>query len=187
MRDAAKRAGMPQWQSAILLQLASLDEQIQQALAPLRDALESLWDRLKEWLKENRQTALRALYALLVLATLAALLVLLREIKAIDWLLTRCDYLRLGILGRHAAGSEGIRQYYRAMERLFSASDLPRRPAANAREYLREIARYRNQVRSEASEMTGLFEQCRYGQAAVSAAELGRMRHLYRQIFRRID
>jgi len=35
--------------------------------------------------------------------------------------------------------------------------------------------------------MTALFEQSRYGRATTSADELGRMRHLYRQVFRRID
>lgn len=186
MREAAKRPGMPEWQSAIILQMASLDEALQQALQPILDALEDAWNQLKEWLKEHRTAAWLSLFGLMLLILLLVLYFLLREVKAATWLRTRYDFLRLGLFARHAGGQPGMAQYYRAMDRLFALKDMPRPPTANTREYLREITRYRDHVRDDVTELTGLFEQARYGQTAPDAAQLARIRQLYRQIFQKL-
>ncbi|MBI2276906.1 MAG: DUF4129 domain-containing protein [Dechloromonas sp.] len=186
MRAAAHRPGMPEWQSATILQMASLDEAIQQALQPMLDALEDARNKIKEWLKEHRSAAWLSLFGLLLLVLLLVLYFLLREVKAATWLRTRYDFLRLGLLARHADGRPGMAQYYRAMERLFALKDTPRTATANTREYLREITHYRDHLRDEATELTRLFEQARYGQTAPDAAQLVRTRQLYRQIFQKL-
>jgi hypothetical protein len=186
MREAARRPGMPEWQSAVILQMASLDEALQQALQPMLDAFEDAWNQLKEWLKEHRTAAWLSLFALLLLILLLVLYFLLREVKAATWLRTRYDFLRLGLFARHAGGLPGMAQYYRAMDRLFALKDMPRAPTANTREYLREITRYRDHVRDEVTELTGLFELARYGQTAPDAAQLHRTRQLYRLIFQKL-
>lgn len=186
MREAARRPGMPEWQSAVILQMASLDEAIQQALQPMLDALEEAWNKLKEWLKEHRTAVWLTLFALLLAVLLLVLYFLLREVKAATWLRTRYDFLRLGLFARHAGGRPGMAQYYRAMERLFALKDAPRAPTANTNEYLREVTHYREHLRDEATELTRLFEQARYGQTTPDAAQLARTRQLYRQIFQKL-
>lgn len=186
MREAARRPGMPEWQSAMILQMASLDEAIQQALQPMLDALEEAWNKLKEWLQEHRTAVWLSLFGLLLAILLLVLYFLLREVKAATWLRTRYDFLRLGLFARHAGGRLGMAQYYRAMERLFALKDAPRAPTTNTREYLREITHYRDHLRDEATELTRLFEQARYGQTAPDAAQLARTRQLYRQIFQKL-
>lgn len=186
MREAARRPGMPEWQSAMILQMASLDEAIQQALQPMLDALEEAWNKFKEWLQEHRTAVWLSLFGLLLAILLLVLYFLLREVKAATWLRTRYDFLRLGLFARHAGGRPGMAQYYRAMERLFALKDTPRAPTTNASEYLREITHYRDHLRDEATELTRLFERARYGQTAPDAAQLARTRQLYRQIFQKL-
>ena len=186
MRKAAKRPGMPEWQSGAIMQMASLDEAIGEALAPVKAALEDLWNRLKEWLKENRTAAMASLFAALLLALLIVAGLLLREIKTVAWLRTRFDYLRLVTLARHANGTAGATQFYRAMERLFVIAETPRAANANTREFLREATYYRDHIRPEATELTRLFEQYRYGPEQPDHTRLGRMRDLYRAIFHKL-
>jgi Ca2+/Na+ antiporter len=186
MREAAGRPGMPQWQSTTIRQLADLDEAIQQALAPLVDALEELWNALKEWLQENRSKVLHWLLALLIVALLVALLIFLREIRVLAWLQTRYDYLRLVVLDLPPGGRAGGVEYYRAMERLLALGELPRQPVANAREYLHEIRSRHAEISGDAAEMTSLFEAVRYGSTAAGTPQLQRMRELYRSIFRKL-
>lgn len=186
MREAAKRPGMPKWQSGAIMQMASLDEAIGEALAPIKQALEDLWKQLKEWLQENRTAAMAALFALLLLALLIVAALLLREVKAVAWLRTRFDYLRLVTLARHGSGTRGATQFYRAMERLFVIAETPRAPNANTREFLRDATYYRDHIRQEAAELTHLFEQYRYGPTLPDHQRLERMRDLYRTIFRKL-
>ena len=186
MREAAKRPGMPAWQSGVIMQMASLDEAIGEALAPIKQALEDLWKQLKEWLKENRSVVLTSLLALLLLVLLIVTALLLREVKAVAWLRTRFDYLQLVTLARHGSGTAGATQFYRAMERLFFIAETPRAPNANTREFLREATYYRDHIRPEVTELTGLFEQYRYGPELPDHKQLGRMRDLYRAIFQKI-
>ena len=186
MREAAKRPGMPEWQSGAIMQMASLDEAIGEALAPIRETLEDLWKRLKEWLQENRTAVLASLFAALLLALLIVAALLLREVKAATWLRTRFDYLRLVTLARHGSGTAGATQFYRAMERLFVIAETPRAANANTREFLREATHYRDHIRPEATELTRLFEQYRYGPEPADQTGMGRMRDLYRALFRKL-
>jgi len=187
MREAAGRRGMPRWQSATIMQMASLDEAIQQAMAPLLDALEGLGNALKEWLKEHRSETLAGLLGLLLLAVLIALGYLAREASAVAWLKTRFDYLRLGLLAWHAGGSRAARQYYGAMEALFALGEMPRSAATNTREYLAQTSHLHRGLRREMSEMTLLFEQSRYGDRPLSERQIGRMREVYRQLYRKLS
>jgi len=186
MREAAKRLGMPAWQSGAIIQMASLDEAIGEALAPIKQALGDLWKQLKEWLEENRTAVMASLFVLLLLVLLVVAALLLREVKAVAWLRTRFDYLRLVILARHGNGTIGATQFYRAMERLFVIAETPRAFNANTREFLREATCYRDHIRPEATELTLLFEQYRYGPEQPDLVRLERMRELYRAIFRKL-
>src|SRR5574337_1942134 len=102
MRAAAKRPGMPEWQSGVIMRVANFDEAIRELLAPIKAALEDAWNSAKKWLKEHRQAAWRFLLAAFLFALLLVLLQLLKEFKAVTWLRTRFDYLSLVTLGRHA-------------------------------------------------------------------------------------
>jgi len=176
---------MPAWQSATIMQMASLDEAVRQALAPLLDTLDKLGNDLKEWLKEHRSAALLTLFGLLLLAILLAFAYLLREANAVIWLRTRFDYLRFGMLDWHAGGNQAARQYYGAMEALFALGDMPRLASANTREYLQQTSHLQRDLRREIAELTLLFEQSRYGRQALSERQIGRMREVYRQIYRK--
>jgi len=184
MREAARRPGMPEWQSATILQMASLDEAISEALAPMRQAMEDFWNKLKEWLKAHRDAVLATLLALFALMLLTAIVLLFKEAKAASWLRTRFDYWHLVRFGRHAEGNVGAMQFYRAMERLFFVCNTPRPATANTREFLGEATRYREEIRQEASELTHLFELSRYGPLPLDRRQLERMRELYRLLFK---
>lgn len=186
MREAAKRPGMPAWQSATIMQMASLDEAISEALAPVRQAMEKTWKQLKEWLKANRQAVMAGLFALIALILLLACAKLLKEAKAGTWLRTRFDYWYLVKLGRHAEQRAGATQFFRAMERLFVVRGSPRPVTANTREFLGEATRYREEIRPDAIELTLLFERARYGAASPEPEQLSRMRELYGRLFKRL-
>lgn len=186
MRAAAKRPNMPGWQAKAIEQLADASESVQQTLQPVVVAVIDLWEVLKQWLKEHWLAALLGLLVLLLLIILAAFAALLREVPWIAWLLTQWDYLRLGVLARHAQGQRGASQYYQAMARLFALQDVPRSATVNTREYLAQIGRRHKDLHRSAAEMTLLFEQARYGQRPVDADNVRRMRELYRELYRKL-
>lgn len=183
MREAAGRPGMPEWQANTMLAMADLSEAIGETLAPVKQALEELWEQLKEWLARNRDLVIASLLALMLAMLLAGLYFLFREIKAAVWLRTRFDYWYLARLGKHDAGRAGVVQFYRAIERLFLLHDTPRPVTANAREFLREATYYRAALQPQMAELTGLFERFRYGSVHPGSGEVGRMRALYRALF----
>lgn len=184
MREAARRQGMPGWQSGLIEQLADAEEWVGRTCSPLMREIEDLIDRLREWLKENRKAIAAALLALIVLALLAALAWLLREVRAITWARTRLDYLRLVSFDAGVPGTAGAAQYYAAMERLFALRESPRRPTANTREFLAEATEFRPHLRPPAAELTWLFERARYGGTPPGAEERRWLRDLYRVLFR---
>lgn len=183
MREAARRPGMPEWQSAAMLRLANVDEALRQALAPVAEALASLRAAWQEWLEANRDLVRGLLQILALAALLAVLALLLWAFNLTTWVRTRFDYLTLALLGAHPGGTRGARRYYRAMERLFALRDLPRLPRANAREYLATIAPAGAGVQAEIAELTDLFEQYRYGASPPDARQLARMRGVYRALY----
>jgi hypothetical protein len=186
MREAARRPGMPGWQSGLIEQLADAEEWIGKTCSPLMRELHDLIDRLREWVKENRKAIAVALLALIALALLAALAWLLREVRAVTWVRTRLDYLRLVAFGAGAPGTAGAAQYYAAMERLFALRECPRRPTANTREFLAEATEFRPDLRPQAAELTWLFERARYGDMPPGAEERRWLRDLYRALFRQL-
>ena len=186
MREAARRPGMPGWQSGLIERLADAEEWVGKTCSPLKDEIEELLKKLAEWLREHRAAIAGALFALLALALLAALYRLLREVRAATWVRTRFDYLRLVAFDGSAPGASGGGQFYRALERLFALRETPRRADANAREFLREATEFRPHLRPQAAELIGLFERCRYGEKAPDGLERQRMRELYRALFREL-
>ena len=187
MRAAAKKRYMPNWQAAIIEAAADLTESMQQTLSPVSVRLNDLWEALKRWLQDHWLASLLVLLGLMFLAILLAFVTLLKEVPWVTWVIMQWDYLRLGMLARHAVGERGARQYYKAMARLLSLQDISRPLTANTREYLEQIGHSHKILYPPAAEMTVLFEQARYGSQAVSNNSLMRMRHLYREIYRNLE
>lgn len=187
MREAAKRKGMPQWQSSAILTMADMAEATRIALAPIKLGLDELWNDIKQWLRQHWRQIIQGMLALILLAMLVAAWLLLREARIGLWLRTHYDYLRLGLLRRHAAGNAGAREYYAALQNLMHLQGSARAPAQNAREYLVQIGRRFDHLQQEIVEMTAFFEQARYGNREIDAAGLARMRANYRRIYRNIE
>jgi len=183
MREAAKRPGMPGWQSAIINGLADVTEATRTYLIPVRNVLKELWESFKEWLRQHKWQIVQWIAALALLALLVALWKLLQEAKPGVWLHTRVDYLRFIVFGWHAPGNTGIVQLYAAIQRLFAWQDFPRHPRVNAREYLAQLSVVRSDLRQELTEMTSIFENARYGGPYSRDAQLARMRMLYLRLF----
>jgi hypothetical protein len=186
MRAAAKRKGMPQWQSSAIMQMADMTELTQMTLTPIKLGLDELMNDIKEWLKQHWQAIIQTLMSLIVLALLVAAWLLLREARAGLWLRSRFDYLRLGLLRLHAPGNAGAFQYYRALQRLMDVQGLPRLPSTNAREYLAQIGYRYEHLRREMVELTLFFERARYGAQQISRDDLERVHRNYKQVFQRV-
>lgn len=183
MRQAAKRPGMPAWQSAAIVEVAVAIERFDVVFKPIKINLQETARRAAEWLKANRQDVLRTLVLMLLLALLGAAYRFLKEIRLGLWLRMQFDFLRFGVLGLHAPGNAGARQYFGAMESLFAVHDIERDAQLNAREYLSCLHRLHSRLRVETAEMVWLFEKARYGDASIGATEIARMRQLYRRLY----
>lgn len=186
MREAAKRKGMPEWQSSAIMQMADMVELTQMTLTPIRLGLDELMNDIKDWLKQHWQELIKALMSLIVLALLIAAWLLLREARVGIWLHSRFDYLRLGLLRLHAPGNAGAFQYYRALQCLMDVQGMPRLSTANTREYLVQIGHRYEHLRREIIEMTLFFERARYGNQQISNRDIERIRRNYMQIFKRV-
>lgn len=185
MREAAARKGMPAWQRDVINGIADLTETVESAMKPVMQSMKKLWDALKEWLKENRDTIAQTLSALGMLTLLYAIFRLIREARVATWLRTRFDFVRLVLLGMHGPDENGARTYYEAMVRLFRLHNIERDCHENTREYLAEINSFYRDLRRETGEITRHYEDARYG-GATGSGQVERMRDLYRQIFQRV-
>lgn len=185
MREAAARRGMPAWQRNAINGLANLTERVQSAMRPIMARMERLRDALWKWIEKNRDRMVRMLSALGMLAMLYTLFRLAREARVATWLRTRFDYVRLVLLGMHGTDARSARTIYEAMVRLFSLQNIERDAHENTREYLTEIGSYYRHLRSETGELTRHYEDARYG-GRTSAAQVARMRDLYRRVFQGI-
>lgn len=183
MREAAKRPGMPVWQATAITKLAGSIEQLAATIQPLQARLHAMTKLASQWLEVNRQNVIRGLVMFMLLSLLGAACFLMRELRLGLWLRMQMDFLRFGLLGLHAPGNAGARQFFGAMERLFVLNHAEREARLNAREYLTLLQRMHEPLRHEASEMTELFEQARYGDSSVSDGEVARMRQLYRRMY----
>lgn len=187
MREAAKRKGMPEWQSSAIRQMADWVEATEFIVTPIKLGLDELWNDLKDWLKKQRQEIIIFLMALIVSSIVVAAWLLLKEARLGVWLRSRLDYLLLGLLGRHVPGNAGARQYYAALQRLLDLQDLARPQSANTQEYLALVGRRYEHLRREVAEITLFFEWARYGEREVTASELARMHDCYLGMFRGLE
>lgn len=186
MREAAKRKGMPQWQSSAILRMADMVELTQVTLTPIKLSLDELMNNIREWLKQHWQEIIQTLMSLIVLALLIATWLLFREARVALWLRSRFDYLRFGLLRMHAPGIAGVLQFYGALQRLMDVQGAPRLQTVNAREYLAEIGYRYEHLRREMVEMTLIFERARYGNDAISRGDLERAHRNYKKVFSNI-
>ncbi|MGZ4955545.1 MAG: hypothetical protein ACXV8Q_10570 [Methylobacter sp.] len=166
MRQAAQRKGMPHWQSAAIVTMADVTEALQQRFAPILQAFEEWWAAFKKWLQKNFGKMLGTLLILMLLVLAPGLFLLLREARAGTWLRTRFDYCRYIVFRHHDRGSEGVRQFYGAVERLFALHGEPRPETCNTQEYLRRMGLVRPALRLELLAITLQFEDSRYGAKA---------------------
>lgn len=187
MRDVARRQGMPEWQSRAIYALANSLESYNNHIKPIVISILDWWQVLKEWLKNNLQNIIIMLFMLILLALLFGIWALQREAKTTLWLLTRLDYLRLGIFAMHSSGKQGIFQYYNAIEKLFCLYDMERSKFNNAQEFLRQISAERKDLKSSFSELTLLFEDSQYGNQMSKVQNTEQVRLLYRDIYKSID
>jgi len=187
MRQAAGRKGMPDWQSSAIMHMADAVEMTQKTFIPIQLKLDELWQNLKEWMQENRQTLASGLIGLIVLAIFAALGFLLRETRPAVWIRTRIDYVWLIWLGRRAKGNAGALQYYAAMQNLMDLHGMPRAPSTNPKEYLMLVGRRFGHLRRELATITFFFERARYSPQIVTDNDLDLMHRNFQKIYKEID
>jgi hypothetical protein len=187
MRNISRRQGMPEWQSNTIKGIANALEAYDENFKPILSNFNEWWQTLKEWLRKNLQNIILTLFALMLVVLIFGFRVFLREVKATLWLVSRWDYLRLGILAVHDSGNLGTIQYYKATERLFSLYDMERSKFNNTQEYLQQISTMRKGMKRQFSELTVLFEDSRYGSQMNTAYKIMRMRSLYCNIYKCID
>ena len=104
MREAAKRPGMPRWQSRSIETLAGTLESIQLQAIPVVKKLQELIDDLVESCSKNRDSIMRWLAGLIVLALAIAAWFLGRETSALQWLRMHFDYMAFRLLALACAG-----------------------------------------------------------------------------------
>ena len=187
MREAARRPGMPGWQASSINALADMAEGIGQVMQPVRLHLSELWDALKEWLKQHQQALVLSLLALLALALLLGAWKFGKELRLTVWLRAQLDYLWLV----HGSGLTGAKptatDYYAAMQRLFDLHEHARPASANAREYLASLSLHFRHLSEDVQQFTLLFEKARYGNQALTPAELAQMGAIYQRLYRQAD
>lgn len=187
IRKMARRPGMPEWQSETMMAMANALDGYEEHLKPIVIYFADLWEVFKEWLKKNLETIIFLLVALMLLMIMFGLSRLFKEAKVTLWVLSRWDYLRLGILVMHAPDEQAVIQYYKATERLFYLHDMERSKFNNAQEYLRNIPTLRKDIKTLLLELTTLFEDSRYGLQGASTDKIKRMRTLYCRIYQCIE
>lgn len=187
MRAAARRPGMPGWQSASIEALADGAELLDGVLQPLYSSCTDWWAAFKEWLKQHKQVVLLALMALLAVLLLVASWKLIRELRLVVWLRVQLDYLQLVGFRQIAPGNSGAYSYYRALQRLMDLHELDCSSGADTRQYLRQVSLQFQHLSQDAQELTLIFEKARYGNQEISDAELACMGQAYRRMYQRID
>lgn len=186
MREAAKRPGMPRWQSRSIETLAGTLEAIQFQSIPALKALQEMIDEFMEACSKNRDRIIPWIVALIILALAIAAWLLARETRALQWLRMHLDYLRFGLLHKYVPGNAGPLQLFRATERLFAQHHVPREANLNAREYLVRVQRVHYDLQDESAELVALYERARYGRDVLAAAEMERMRELYLRMYQQV-
>lgn len=186
MREAAKRPGMPHWQSRSIETMVEVLENLKLQAVPLMKPLQDLLDRIGDYCSGKKDELFKWLAWLIALALLVAAWLLARETRGLQWLRMNLDYLRFGVLGWRSHGNAGALQLYRAAERLFSLHHVERAPGQSVREYLAHVQRVHYNLHEESAELVTLFERARYGKFALADTEVERMRVLYRSMYRQV-
>lgn len=186
MREAARRPGMPQWQSRSIETIAETLETLKLQAVPIMKPIQDLLGRIGNYCSGKKEALLKWLGWLIALALLIAAWLLARETRGLRWLQMNFDYLRFGVLGWRAHGNAGALQLYRAAERLFSLHHVERAPEQSVGEYLVLVQRVHYNLHEECAELVALFERARYGSLALADTEVERMRVLYRSMYRQV-
>jgi hypothetical protein len=186
MRAAAKRPGMPRWQSRAIETMVELTQLVKMEPIKVPKAIQDLINGVGNYCSANKTSLLKWLAGLIALALAIAAWLLARETPFRQWLRVHFDYLRFGILGWHASGNAGVLQVFYAMQRLFGTHHVEREQGLDTREYLARVKRLHHQLNNQFAEATDLFEQARYGRIAPPVTAAGRMRDLYKQMYQRL-
>jgi len=187
MRTMARRPGMPDWQRNTIMGMAKALNGYEVHLQPVLAHYADLWRAFKDWLQEHQKNIILVLLALMLLILMFGFSRLFKEAKVTLWLLSRLDYLHLGVLAMHAPGEQGAIQYYKATERLFSLHDMERSKFSNTKEYLSQIPTFRKEIKTPLLELTILFEDSRYGAKEETTHHIKRMQSLYCKIYQGIE
>jgi hypothetical protein len=158
MRQLARQPGMPGWQAGAINALADAVERLSAPIA-------------------------RILLILLALALLAAALFLLREVRPLQWLRIRLDYL---LLWRIQPGKAGAYAVYRATERLFARYGTARAASQSVREFQAMMARFHPDSRTALACIGQTFEAARYGGITPDTAQLHQARAAYYALYRKL-
>jgi hypothetical protein len=185
---------MPDWQAWTMVQLADGIEKIDGVWQPIDLGLQKLYQRLRDSLTGTvKAMAIKLgqvmeesgidIFSLMLFLIFLLLCILWQKARFTLWIWSRLDYIRFGLLARHAPGNLGVYQYYSAVQRLLAFYGLPRQSTANAREYLGEICQIYRLASDDATRLTELFEVARYGDGEMTAEDVERMRHAYRGLY----
>ena len=183
MRDKAAEDGMPKWQAEAIHRLAGAAERAGNLTKPV---MQSIGDHVAK-LSEEVERLIKAIQDssiwLILLGLMALLWMMGRRLRIGLRAGVNFDYMWLGILGRHAGGAVGARQYFLALGRILSLRNVGHRPNDNTREYLAQIARCFARLRSVIAELILLYERSRFSARPDDAFIPPRMRALYRVAF----
>lgn len=173
MRLLARQPGMPGWQAGAINTLADAVERLSAPMQSLQQLLKRLLAALDA----------RWLLLLLALALLAAALFLLREVRPLQWLRIRLDYL---LLWRMRPGKAGVYAVYQASERLFARYGTARAASQSVREFQAMMARFHPDSRAALACISQSFEAARYGGIAPDTAQLRQTRAAYYTLYRNL-
>jgi hypothetical protein len=173
MRTLARQPGLPGWQASAINALADVVERLSAPMQSLKQLLKHLLALLDAQL----------LLILLALALLAAAAVLLREVRPLQWLRIRLDYL---LLWRNQTGKAGAYAIYRASERLFARYGTARANSQTVREFHAVMARFHPDSRAALTCIGQAFEAARYGGITPDTPQLRQARAAYYALYRNL-
>lgn len=183
MREAANRAGMPEWQKDAILQMAELAESLQPARQSLDEAMAELKAAARQRWEQYGIPLLLLLVLLLLLMLLWAFRRHLQELQPALWCRTRLDWLHCNWFPPREPARQ-ISALYHAATRLLALAGEPRQPGWNPREYRDYLRWNRPDLADELAVLTASFEEARYGPPQAPMEDsLQKARQAYRRIW----
>ena len=183
MREAASRAGMPEWQKDAILQMAELAESLEPARQSLDEAMAQLKAAARQLWEQYSIPLLLLLMALILIMLLWAFRRYLQELQPALWCRTRLDWLHCNWFPPREAARQ-ISALYHAANRLLALAGEPRQPGWNPREYRDYMRWNRPDLADELAVLTASFEQARYGPTQTPLeTSLHQAREAYRRIW----